>query len=75
MDADRRQALVGQGKALKQQLSDMEVRLQEVENQLQVQVVKLNNFVLRDDQQAPGCNRRRTSCRQEASFLLPTPPL
>ncbi len=37
MDADRRQALVGQGKALKQRLSDMEVRLQEVENQLQVQ--------------------------------------
>lgn len=36
MEADRRQALVEQGKALKQQSADLEVRLQQLENQLQV---------------------------------------
>lgn len=36
MEVERRQVLVEQGKALKQRLADMEVRLQEVENLLQV---------------------------------------
>lgn len=46
MDADRRQALVRQGKALKQRLTDMEVRLQEVENQLQVRICLSNSTTL-----------------------------
>ena len=36
MDADRRAALVQQGKALKAQLADLEVHLQQLDSQLQV---------------------------------------
>lgn len=36
MDADRRAALVQQGKALKAQLADLEVHLQQLDNRLQV---------------------------------------
>lgn len=44
MEADRRQALVEQGKALKQQSADLEVRLQQLENQLQVEAQRLPNL-------------------------------
>jgi hypothetical protein len=36
MDADRRAALVQQGKALKGQLADLEVHLQQLDSRLQV---------------------------------------
>ncbi len=36
MDADRRAALVQQGKALKAQLADLEAHLQQLDNRLQV---------------------------------------
>lgn len=39
MEADRRAALVEQGKALKQQLTDLEVSLQQLENRLQVRIL------------------------------------
>ena len=51
MEADQRQALVQQGKALKAQLAELEVRLQQQENRLQVRIL----HALHTDEPDDGC--------------------
>jgi hypothetical protein len=70
MEADQRQALVQQGKALKAQLAELEGRLQQLDNRLQVcswstlaHIVGPTNLLLRSRQASrPAAARSQRPC-------------